>query len=129
MAPLCTIVGLLAASLLALGGSPARAAAAADNPDWPCVQRKVATLTAAQMWDGPAVDDLTQWLDNEEIGKLIAVLASRRVPLEQAAAAIAQLAAAQPLDRRDDVLKLLFAGLISAVNSDRAVVIGGIERF
>jgi len=129
MAPLCTIVGLLAASLLALGGSPARAAAAADNPDWPCVQRKVATLTAAQMWDGPAVDDLTQWLDNEEIGKLIAVLASRRVPLEQAAAAIAQLAAAQPLDRRDDVLKLLFAGLISAVNSDRAVVMSGIERF
>jgi hypothetical protein len=129
MAPLCTIVGLLAASLLTLGGSPARAAAAADNPDWPCVQRKVATLTAAQMWDGPAVDDLTQWLDNEEIGKLIAVLASRRVPLEQAAAAIAQLAAAQPPDRRDDVLKLLFAGLISTVNSDRAAVIGGIERF
>ena len=85
MAPSNTIVGLLAASLLALG-APWALAADADNPDWPCVQRKVATLTAAQMWDGPAVDDLTQWLDNEEIGKLIAVLASRRVPLEQAAA-------------------------------------------
>src|SRR2546425_4537949 len=128
MAPSNTIVGLLAASLLALG-APWALAADADNPDWPCVQRKVATLTAAQMWDGPAVDDLTQWLDNEEIGKLIAVLASRRVPLEQAAAAIAQFAAAQPPDRRDHALKLLFAGLLRTVNSDRAAVIGGIERF
>src|SRR5882672_1874649 len=129
MARLCTIMGLLAAGVIALGAPPARTAADADNPDWPCVQRKVATLTAAQMWDGPAVDDLTQWLDNEEIGKLIAVLVSRRVPLEQAVAAIAQFAAAQPPDRRDQALKLLFAGLISTVNSDRAAVIGGIERF
>jgi dephospho-CoA kinase len=51
------------------------------------------------------------------------------VPLEQAAAAIAWFAAAQPPDKRDDALKLLFAGLISTVNSDRAVVISGIERF
>ncbi len=120
MAPLCTIVGLLAASLLALGGSPARAAAAADNPDWPCVQRKVATLTAAQMWDGPAVDDLTQWLDNEEIGKLIAVLASRRVPLEQAAAAIAQLAAAQPLDRRARAAEIERQGAVLRQLRERA---------
>jgi hypothetical protein len=81
------------------------------------------------MWDGPAVDDLTQWRENEEVSKLIAVLASRRVPLEQAAAAIAQFAAAQPRDRRDDALKQLFAGLISTINSDRAVVMSGIERF
>ncbi len=55
---------------VALAGPPALAADAA-NPDWPCVQRKVATLTSAQMWDGPPVDDLTQWRDNEEISKLI----------------------------------------------------------
>ena len=128
MARLNTIVGLLAAGIIALGALPALAADT-ENPDWPCVQRKVATLTAEQMWDGPAVDDLTQWLDDDEIGKLIAVLASRRVSLEQAAAAIADFAAAQPPDRRDDALKLLFAGLLSTVNSDRAAVIGGIERF
>ena len=113
---------------IALAGPRALAADAA-NPDWPCVQRKVATLTSAQMWDGPAVDDLTQWRDNEEISKLVAFLASRRVPLEEAAAAIAQFAAAQPQDKRDDALKLLFAGLLSTINSDRAVVMSGIERF
>jgi hypothetical protein len=81
------------------------------------------------MWDGPAVDDLTAWRDNNEIGKLIAILASRRVSLEVAAAAIAQFADAQPQQKRDEALKLLFAGLLSTVSSDRAVVIGGIERF
>jgi hypothetical protein len=128
MARSSTIVGLIAASIIVLGGARAPAADSA-NPDWPCVQRKVATLTSAQMWDGPEVDELTQWRDDGAIGKLIAVLASRRVPLEQAAAAIAQFADAQPPDKRDDALKLLFAGLISTVNRDRALVISGIERF
>jgi len=123
-----TIVGLIAASIMALA-APRALAADPANPDWPCVQRKVAMLSSAQMWDGADVDDLTQWRNNEQITKLVAVLASRRVPIEQAATAIAQFAAAQPPDQRDDALKLLFAGLLSAVNSDRAVVMSGIERF
>ncbi len=121
-------VGLFAAGIIGLGG-PSALAAEATNPDWPCMQRKVAMLTSAQMWDGPAVDDLTGWRDNEEMGKLIAVLVSRRVPLEQAAASITQFAAAQPQDKRDEALKLLFAGLLSTVNTDRATVMNGIERF
>ncbi len=122
------IVGVIAACMIAHGAPPAVAADAA-NPDWPCVQRKVATLTSSQMWDGPAVDDLTQWRDNEEMRKLIAVLANRRVPLEEAAAAIARFSSAQPQDQRDDALKLLFAGLLNIINNDRAVVMSGIERF
>ena len=128
MAPSNSVLGMIAASASRLACrtySPADAAGA----DWPCVQRKVATLTSAQMWDGASVDDLTQWRDDEQITKLIAVLASRRVPLEQAAAAIAQFAAALPQDKRDEALKLLFAGLLSTINSDRAVVMSGIERF
>ena len=101
----------------------------APNADWPCIQHKVSTLTSAQMWDGPPVDDLEAWRDNAEIVKLIPTLASRRVPMEQAAAAIESFAAGQPKDRRDEVLKLLFAGLLKTVNADRAVVMSGIERF
>jgi hypothetical protein len=115
------LAGALASSLVV--------AAETANPDWPCTQRKVATLTAAQMWDGPPVDGLAGWGDNEAIRKLILVLASRRVPLEQAAAAIAAFAAVQPQDKRDEALKLLFAGLLGAINSDRATVMSGIERF
>jgi len=127
VAPSSPIVAMIAASIMF--GAPPAFAATATSPDWPCVQRKIATLTSTQMWDGPLVDDLTAWRNNEEIGKLIAVLASRRVPLEPATAAIAQFAAAQPSEKRDGALKLLFAGLLSTVNSDRAVVISGIERF
>ena len=125
--PSNTAIAVIVASMLPLA-APAFAANA-TSADWPCVQRKIATLTSAQMWDGAPVDQLTQWRDSEEMTKLIAVLASRRVPLEQATAAIAQFAAAQPPEQRDDALKLLFAGLLSTVNSDRAVVMSGIERF
>jgi hypothetical protein len=123
-----TITSLIAAGAIALGTAQARAASA-NGPDWPCVQRRVATVTSAQMWDGPDVDDLTQWRDNDEMKKLIARLMSRRNPLDQATEAIAQFAAAQQPDARDQVLKLLFAGLVDATNSDRATVIHGIERF
>jgi hypothetical protein len=122
------IIGLIAASIVALGAAQAMAAGA-NGPDWPCVQRRVATMTSAQMWDGPDVDDLTQWRDNDEMKKLIARLISRRVPLEQATEAIAQFAAAQQSNERDQALKLLFAGLVDTTNNDRAIVLHGIERF
>jgi hypothetical protein len=112
------------------GAAAAQAPKAVDpNADWPCIQHKVVKLTAAQMWDGPPVDDLEAWRDNAEIGKLIPTLTSRRVPLEQALAAVEAFAAAQPKEKRDEALKQLFAGLLVAVNVDRAVVMSGIERF
>jgi hypothetical protein len=119
---------LIAAGAAVLSGMSALAADPA-NPDWPCVQRKVASLTSAQMWDGPAVDDLTGWRDRDDIKKLIAVLANRRVPLDEAVESVARFTDAQPPDKRDDALKLLFAGLLDFVNNDRAVVVRGIERF
>ena len=127
MMPLGIILTLAAgATVLAAG---AACAASATNADWPCVQRKVATLTSAQMWDGPAVDGFTQWRDDAEIAKLVTVLASRRVPVDEATAAIEKFAGARPAQTRDETLTLLFAGLVSTVSNDRAVVIGGIERF
>ena len=122
-----TLVGLIAASAVVLGGGEGFAADA-DHLDWPCIQRKVETLTSAQMWDGP-FDDSIQWRDNEQIAKLVAVLARRRVSLDDAAAAITRFADAQPQDERDEALKRLFSGLLGTINADRAVVMSGIERF
>ena len=51
------------------------------------------------------------------------------MPIEEAAAAVAAFAAAKPQDKRDEALKLLFAGLLNTTNSDRAIVMSGIERF
>jgi len=118
----------MVALLAALAAAGANAAEPA-NPDWPCIQHKVPTLTSAQMWDGPPVDDEESWRDNAEVVKLIPTLASRRVPMSEAAAAIEAFAAAQPKEKRDEALKLLFAGLLKTVNADRAVVMSGVERF
>ena len=126
-APMLALLAALAAGEV-IAAEPAKPASP-SNPDWPCIQHKVPTLTSAQMWDGPPVDDLEAWRDNAEIVKLIPTLASRRVPMEQAGATIDSFAAAQPKDQRDEALKLLFAGLLRHVNVDRAVVMSGIERF
>jgi hypothetical protein len=131
-APAAQIASILTALLTVLwaGAVAAQQQKAPDpNADWPCVQHKVTELTSAQMWDGPSVEGEEGWRDVEEIGKLIPTLTSRRVPMEEATAAIEAFAARQPKEKRDEALKLLFAGLLVTVNVDRAVVISGIERF
>lgn len=105
------------------------APALAVGSDWPCIQHKVDKLTAVQMWDGPPVDDLTEWRDDKEITKLVSVLTSRRVPIEKAAEAIESFASGKPESERDRALSLLFAAVLDAANRDRAVIMAGIERF
>jgi hypothetical protein len=104
--------------------SPADLAA---SPDWPCVQRKVATISAAQVWDGPSIEGLTDF--DAQIRDLAAVLQSRRVPVAEAEKAIKEFAAAQPQAERDKRLTLLFASLHASMNSDRSFVLGRIEEF
>ena len=98
-------------------------------PDWPCVQHKVPKLTSAQVWDGPPVDDLQGWREDEEVRKLVTVLASRRVPVEEAVKALDAYAAKVPEAERNEKMKLLFAGLLDTVNTTRSSVMSGLERF
>jgi hypothetical protein len=111
-----------AAMLAALPVRPA-------EPEWPCIQRKVLTLTAAQMWDGPDVEALTGWQDDAEMARLIKLLVSRATPMEKASESLAQWIKAQPEPSRDEKLKTLFAGVLKTINDDRTVILTGIERF
>lgn len=97
--------------------------------DWPCVQRKIVSLTSSQIWDGPAVDELSGWDQDPEIQRLIPILASRRIPTAEAAAEIKKYAESLPGAERDQRLMLLFAGLLSEVNRNRTTVVNGIETF
>jgi len=99
------------------------------SPDWPCVQRKVATISPAQIWDGPPIDGLKGWENDEKIQELTTYLESRRVPLEDAEKAIKEFAASQPEGERDKKLTLLFASVLSKINNDRRFVMGRIEEF
>jgi hypothetical protein len=98
------------------------------SPDWPCQQRKVRTITAAQIWDGPSVENLKVEKD-EKISDLSDVLESRRISLEDAGKAIKEFAAAQPEGERDRKLTQLFASVLDKTNTDRQFVIGRVEEF
>ena len=69
--------------LLALVPGPGVAADFSD-PDWPCIQRKVENLSAGLMWPHP----VTPAPLTPEAEELAAVLALRRVSLEEAEAHI-----------------------------------------
>lgn len=101
-----------------------------NNPNWPCVQRKVVELTAAQMWDGPPIDaNNREWLNDNEIRTLSRSLISRRIPLSEAEEAIKKFAAKFDGKERNDKLTLLFTATLSQTNDERKTVIHGIERF
>ncbi len=99
------------------------------SPDWPCVQRKVDTISPAQVWDGPPIDDLKGWENDNKIQELTSILESRRVPLEDAEKAIKEFAAAQPEAERDQKLTLLFASVLAKIDADRKFVLGRVEEF
>ena len=105
------------------------AMAAGEDPEWPCIQRKVPEITAGIVWAGPPVEDLTvSWSDNGRISDLVERLALRRTPLEEAAAEIGQFAKELGADK-DQRLTLLFAGLLETINRERTEIMSGIVRY
>lgn len=104
--------------------------AGGPDDDWPCIQRKVDKLTSAQIWDGPPVEDLKNWWEDKEVTKLVRYLISRRIPMEDAEAAIEKFAESMPEgEERDKRLTLLFAGILQETNTSRSGIMSGIMRF
>ncbi len=103
--------------------------AAGEDPDWPCIQRKVPEITAGIVWAGPPIEDLTaSWTDSVQIRDLVGRLSLRRTPLDEAAAEIGQFAAELGADK-DQRLTLLFAGLLETINRERTEIMSGIVRY
>ena len=114
---------------LAVAGAACGAANAADPryPDWPCVQAKVPELSVAAVWAGPSLDDVQdKWKDDARIGALVAKLAARRTPLEEAEKDIKEFLAGSSAKVASG--KLLFSGLFDTLNAQRSSVMMGLER-
>ena len=96
-------------------------------PDWPCTQAKVPEISLAAVWAGPPLDDVSgKWKDDARVSALVARLAARRTPLEEAQKAITEY-----LNGAADKTasgKLLFAGLFDSLNAQRSQVLNGLER-
>ena len=120
LGPLSMLVALLPATL-AFAADP-------QNPDWPCMQRRVPQLSAATVWQGPPIDTaINQWRDDPEVSRLVGELAARRVPVEEAQKAATEFITEDPA-KRDERATVLFAGLFDTLNQERGDVIAGLER-
>ena len=97
-------------------------------PDWPCVQAKVPEISLAAVWAGPPLDDATaKWQSDAKVSTLVAKLAARKTPLEEAKQAIAEFLAVSAAEKAA-AGKLLFAGLFETLNAQRNSVLNGLER-
>ena len=119
---------LLAAIMLLSASTGAALAADPRYPDWPCPQAKVPEISIAAVWSGPAIDDVgASWKDDAKVAALVAKLAARRIPLEEAQKDVADFltGTAEEKTRKG---KLLFAGLFDTLNAQRTSVMNGLER-
>lgn len=125
------MTGRFTAAAFALGFVLAASPGWADseNPDWPCVQRKVPSLTPAAVWTGPGFESAEgRWSDDEEVRRLVNTLSQRRLPLDEAEVMI-EAFAAEAGDDATRRLTLLFAGLFETMNAERGEIMDGIERY
>ena len=98
-------------------------------PDWPCQQLKVPEISIASVWNGPPIEaiDTTKPADPKQ-AELVARLAARRTPIEDARKLIADYLAGTGEEKQEKA-KGLFAALYSTLNGQRDQVMSGIERF
>ncbi|MGH8336712.1 MAG: hypothetical protein ACRETL_07840, partial [Gammaproteobacteria bacterium] len=109
--------------VLAVGANP-------GGPDWPCPQRRVDKLGAADLqWEGPPVEGVKGWSQDAAVNTMITMLANRRVPIEDAIKALKTFNDGLPAAERTQKMTLVFAGLLDTVNQYRSSVITGIERY
>lgn len=108
------LVGFAALALGAAGPPPA-------DPDWPCVQRLVPTLTAGTLW--PGHEAAGDWRADPQVAAVVSDTAPRTRPVLQAVARLDAYAATVPAADRPAALSLLFGGLVDETNRQRGEVI------
>jgi hypothetical protein len=127
----CLVACLLALSIVGTGLTNFRPAVAAgsEDPDWPCIQRKVSEISPAQVWNGPPLDSVgDSWRDDDALASLARILASRRTEMAAAASLIADFAAKAETDRNRRLV-MLFAGVLATINQERSSILAGIGRY
>ncbi len=114
-------VGFMCTTLI----SPALAAQG-DDPDWPCIQRKVPTLSLGQIWNGPELGPASA---GQKDATLVFELSARRVPLAEAQQMIEDFAGSLPKDQRKARMMTLVRELFDHMDRERSQVISGIARY
>ena len=118
------------AAAMVVAATGTASAASNNDPDWPCVQRKVPELSLGQIWNGSELPAAVKdWSKDARINVLVEELAARRLPIADAQKQIQEFAAGLPADAAKDRLAMLVQGLFDHMNHERSEVISGIARY
>jgi len=113
---------------LALGaGTKAHADYPGQDPDWPCAQRLVPTLTAGAYWDGK-VPANTGWRDDDKLFPLVTDIVDRDTTDADGLAKLNAFADAIPVDQRATQLPAIFSAIVDQTNDERALLIQRIKQ-
>lgn len=107
--------------LALLAAAPAQAAT--PTPDWPCVQPRQPHLSLGQVWTGPPPPQGAA--ETPEIATLAERIVQRRMPLEEATAALDAFAEGKD----GDTLALLMQAIFRRIDAQRTAILGGIGRY
>nr|WP_298683486.1 hypothetical protein [uncultured Dongia sp.] len=116
---------------LAAGPTLAQEATPAGTPDtdWPCEQALRPEISLGAIWSGPDITSAEEtWDDTPAVATLVAQIAPRRTPQEEAVATVHRFAAGYTSDR-SAIMTQVFAGLFDTLNHERSDIIRGIRRF
>ena len=118
------LVVLIAGLLLASG---VQAQIPGQNPDWPCAQRLVETLSAGSYWTGPLAPN-PDWRNDEPLFTLVTELVDRDTPDADGVARLSSYADAVPPRQRASNLPALFSALVDQTNDQRTPLIQRLEQ-
>jgi hypothetical protein len=120
---------LIAVTVTFEAASAVAAEPKADSPErnWPCRQILVGRLSLAAVWSGPSIEGLA-WRNDQAVADVVARLAARRTPLDDAERTIEDFAQSQGAGKTKKLVSV-FAGLFETLNDERSQVIEGLLRF
>ena len=102
-----------------------------QDPDWPCVQRKVASLSPGQFWTGPDIAAASDWGSDNDAAVLAQKIASRRTDLSEVGPLLDAFVSKLGTDKdaKDKALTRVYAGVFEVLNGERDKVMSGIGRY
>ena len=121
------LVAVMVAGALSADAPGVRAQTNPD-PDWPCVQRRVGTISTGAVWNGPDPAQAGPWDKDFEAAALAQKLASRRTALEEVDPLLDNFAAMAAAEK-DVRLTRVFSGVLELINTERNRVLVGISRY
>jgi hypothetical protein len=105
----------------------ADAAPPVQDPNWPCQQRLVSHLSAAEYWNGPPLNHLGDWHADPAVADLVRRLAPRRISTTEGLKGIDAFAKSLTADRQRR-LALAFEGLLAESDRERTDLIDKLKQ-